>query len=390
MKDIYLQKALEINTQLSSWRRHLHQIPELDMQLPQTIAYIKQQLDRIGISYQELADGAGILGKLGSGNPSILLRSDMDALPIQEESGEPFAAVNGNMHACGHDLHATILLGAAKLLKDMEQDIHGSIYLLFQSGEETLRGAKAVCAQGVLDNIQAAFAMHVSSQLPLGFIMYGHHPMSSSTSFSITLQGRGGHGSSPEYCVDPIYAGVQTYLAFQALIARECPAKDEVVLTIGQFTAGSAENIIPDTATVKGTLRTFDKERKEYMLKRMEDILQGIDIMCRTTHELHIMSSVDDVVCDPDFTSFCAETVQGLDSSLQVKNLFHIMGSEDFACISQTIPSCYMGIGAGVATPELCYGQHHPKVRFHEDCLPLGTAAYVKIAMDYLQKHTNK
>lgn len=359
-------------------------MPELGLQLCQTTGYIKKELDKLGISYTELKNGAGIAAVVGHGDKTLLLRSDMDGLPINEESKESFASHNGNMHACGHDMHTAILLGAAKLLKEDEKSLKGKVILLFQSGEETFEGAKEVVAQGVLDNVDAAFAMHVASVLPVGMIIYGEHPMSSVTVFTITLNGTGGHGSMPEACVDPINAGVQVYLAFQELIARECAAKDEAVLTLGQFQAGSTANVIPQKAVLKGTLRTFNKKTRNYILKRIEEILNGIDSICRVGHTMEIVGEAEDVVCDSKMLQQCVCSIQSLSDKLCLKNGFHVMGSEDFACISQRIPSCYMSLGAAVDQTEKCYGQHHPKVRFNEDCLPVGAAAYAKVAVDYL------
>ncbi|WP_243207094.1 M20 metallopeptidase family protein [Mediterraneibacter hominis] len=384
----YMNQAAKMEGELKNWRRTLHQMPELGLSLSNTSAYIAKELDKMGIAYRILDKGAGILGEIGGNGATILLRSDMDGLPIREESGEEFASVNGNMHACGHDMHAAILLGAAKMLKEQEASLQGKVLLLFQSGEEPLEGAIEAVKQGVVDSVQAAFAMHVASQLPTGVLIYGEHPMSSSTNFEITFQGKGGHGSMPEYCIDPIHAGVHAYLAFEELIARECAGSDEVVLTIGSFQAGSAPNIIPDKAVMQGTLRTFDREKKEYILGRIHEMLDGIDKMCRVSHTFRILSSVDDVVCDKELNGQCAASIRKLSDKLVIKELFHVMGSEDFAAISQKVPSSYFGLGAAVDVPEKCYGQHNPRVRFNEACLPVGAAAYAQVAADYLERES--
>ena len=192
----------------------------------------------------------------------------------------------------------------------------------------------------------------------------------------------------PEYCIDPIHAGVHAYLAFEELIARECAGSDEVVLTIGSFQAGSAPNIIPDKAVMQGTLRTFDREKKEYILGRIHEMLDGIDKMCRVSHTFRILSSVDDVVCDKELNGQCAASIRKLSDKLVIKELFHVMGSEDFAAISQKVPSSYFGLGAAVDVPEKCYGQHNPRVRFNEACLPVGAAAYAQVAADYLERES--
>lgn len=390
MENVYLKKAKEKSAQLSEWRRNLHQIPELGLELPETTAYLEKELEQMGIQYRRLENGAGIVAEIGQGERTFLLRSDMDGLPIREESGESFASSNGCMHACGHDMHAAILLGAADILREEEKNLKGKVRLLFQSGEETFEGAKEAVRQNVLEGVDGAFAMHVASTVPVGWMIYGEHPMSSSTIFTITLNGIGGHGSMPEACVDPIFAGVQVYQAFQELIARECAAADEVVLTFGSFQAGTAANVIPQQAVLQGTLRTFREETRNYIVRRMEEILNGIDAVCRVSHQFEITGDSRDVVCDRELMEQCVESIRSLSDDLVLKPLFHVMGSEDFACISHQVPSCYIGIGAAADRLENCVGQHNPKVRFHEDCLAVGAAAYAQIAVDFLKKKAEK
>ena len=196
----------------------------------------------MGVVFQLYEDSSTIVAQIGQGEKCFLLRSDMDALPVCEESGEPFASQNGCMHACGHDMHAATLLGAAKILKAHEKELKGVVKLLFQSGEETFSGAREAIKAGVLENpeVNAAFAMHVAPNMENGVIQYGKHPMTSVYGFRITLTGKGTHGSTPENGVDPINTGVHLYLAFQELIAREISALDEAVLTIGHFEGGKA------------------------------------------------------------------------------------------------------------------------------------------------------
>ena len=234
-----LEEAQEINDLLIKWRRDLHQIPETDLELPKTVEYISKRLDEMNVEYKVFPEVSVIIAQIGKGDKCFLLRSDMDALPVEEETGLEFASKNGCMHGCGHDLHATILLGAAKILKAHEEELPGVVKLLFQPGEETFRGAKAAVEAGVLENphVDAAFAAHVFAAIPCGTIGYGVEAMASVYGFKITLTGRGGHGSAPEGCIDPINAGVEVYHALQALIARESDPADCCVLTIGQFSA---------------------------------------------------------------------------------------------------------------------------------------------------------
>lgn len=388
----FLQEAMDMQEELAGWRRDLHQIPELDLTLPKTVEYVTGVLKQLDIPYELIADGSSVVAYIGKkqGGKCFLLRSDMDGLPIQELTELEFASQNGNMHACGHDMHATILLGAAKLLKKCEEELNGTVKLLFQAGEETFRGAKAVVECGVLKEpkVDAAFAMHVSSTVPVGVIGYGSNPMASVYGFQITLTGHGGHGSSPEVCIDPINAGVQVYMALQSLIARECPPSAEAVLTIGQFTAGNAANIIPEKAILQGTLRTFQKEVTEQMIKRINEIVPAVATAYRTEAELTVLSNVPSVVCDKELNEEIKESIKELNSELQVLPLFHVMGSEDFAFISDEVTSSYFAIGAGIDDESKRVGQHNPQVQFNEKCLPIGAAVYAKAAIDWLEKHS--
>ncbi|MDO4266487.1 MAG: M20 family metallopeptidase [Eubacteriales bacterium] len=390
MYENLLKEAKDLSAELVSWRRNLHQIPELDLSLPQTVAFVTSKLKEMDIPYQVIADGAGVVALIGKGDRCFMLRSDMDALPVEEESGVPFASKNGCMHACGHDLHTTILLGTAKILKAHESELKGVVKLLFQPGEETFRGAEKVLECGILENphVDAAFAMHVGSTTPVGIIAYGDNPMSSVYGFKITISGRGGHGSTPEMCIDPINAGVQIYLALQALIARECPPSAEAALTIGQFAAGHASNVIPDKAVLQGTLRTFDPKVREDMIRRINEIVPAVAEAYRSKTEIEVLSNVPSVVCDKELNAEFAEVISGLDPALQVYPLFHAMGSEDFAFISEKLPnSAYFAIGAADPDQSKWYAQHNPKVLFNEDCLPIGVASYAAVAMNWLSKH---
>ena len=391
MSQNILKEALEMKEQLTTWRRALHQIPELDLCLPRTSGLIQEELTKMGIPYEAVADGSCIVAVIGKGDKCFLLRSDMDGLPMREESGVPFASDNGCMHACGHDMHAATLLGAAWLLKKHEEELKGQVKLLFQPAEETFRGAKAAIDAGVMENpaVDAAFAMHVNSGLPSDCIIYGEHPMAAVYGFEIKLTGVGGHGSMPETCIDPINTGVHIYLALQELIARECPASKEAVLTIGQFEAGSASNIIPQTAVLKGTLRTFDREVRKNMIQRIGEVAKGVADTYRTRMELEVLCDIPDVENDAELNREFAECIQAMNPELKLIPAFHVMGSEDFAFISEKVPSGYFAIGARVEDGTEIYGQHNPRVRFNEDALPTAAAAYVSVAMNWLEKHSS-
>lgn len=387
-KDIY-KEAQELKEELIKWRRELHQIPETDLDLPKTSAYVQERLKEMGIPYKLSVNGSCVTAVIGEGEKCILLRSDMDGLPMAEESGLPFASKNGCMHACGHDTHATTLLGAARLLKNHEKELKGKVKLVFQPGEETFNGAKAAVSEGLLEDphVDAAFAMHSGSTFPVGVIAYGPNPMAAVYGFKITLTGVGGHGSTPELCIDPINTGVHIYLALQELVAREIPSKKEAALTLGQFTAGNTANVIPQTAVLQGTLRTFDKDVRDNMVLRIREVAEGVAKTYRTQMEFETVCDVPAVENDPAMSQEILDCIKEMAPELKLAPTYHVMGSEDFSFISEKVPACYFSFGAAVADKSLIRGHHNPHVIFNEDALPISTATYTCVAMNWLNRH---
>ena len=386
--NVFLQEAYAINDPLIAWRRALHQIPEIGTDLPQTMQYIRQQLEEMGIDCILHEDISCITATIGSGGKCFLLRSDADAIPVAEETALPFRSSNGCMHACGHDLHTAILLGAAKLLKAHESQLKGTVKLLFQSGEEVFRGAKVAIEAGVLENpsVDAAFAMHAIAMMPVGVIMTGKEAMASVDGFKITLTGHGGHGSMPETAVDPINAAVQVYLALQSLIAREIGGTEEAVLTIGQFAAGDAANVIPERAVLQGTLRTFAPAVRERLCRRIREVTAGVASVYRCGWEYEVLSACPSVITDDAVTAHAEKSIRSIVPEFHIMGGAHGMGSEDFAEIAQRVPTSYYMIGAGPEDPQKRLGQHNPKIEFNEAVLPIGAAIYAQVAMDWVNK----
>lgn len=382
------QKAEAMREQLVTWRRELHQMPEVGAHLPQTMAYLQQQLTQMGVESRLHGDISCIEATIGQGEKCFLLRADVDALPVREEAEVSFRSTNGNMHGCGHDLHGTMLLGAAKLLKDHEKELKGRVKLLFQSGEEVFQGARAAIEAGILENpkVDGALALHVIAMLPMGLVMTGREPMASVDGFQITITGRGGHGSMPEACVDPINAAVQVYLALQSLIAREIGGTEEAVLTIGQFNAGDVPNVIPERAVLQGTLRTFRPEVRERLRRRMQEISAGVAAAYRCQAEYTVLSECAGVVTDGAVTDLVAESLRSVAPELHLVPGAHGMGSEDFAEITQKVPAAYFMMGAGPEDESKRFAQHNPKIQFNENVLPIGAAVYAQSAMDFLSK----
>lgn len=386
----FLQEANGWKDQLTLWRRALHQMPETGIKLPQTMGYIAQQLEDMGIAYTLHENISCIEATIGSGGKCFLLRSDVDAIPIPEETDLSFRSVNGNMHGCGHDLHGTILLGAAKLLKAHEKELPGTVKLLFQSGEEVFQGAKAAIEAGVLENphVDAAFAAHVIAMMPMGVIMTGKEAMASVDGFKITLTGHGGHGSMPETSIDPINAAVQVYLALQSLIAREIGGTEEAVLTIGQLAAGDAANVIPEKAVLQGTLRTFAPAVRQRLCSRIREVTAGVAQTYRCKWEYEVLSACPSVITDDAVTAAAEKSIRAVVPQFHILGGAHGMGSEDFAEIAQQVPSAYYMVGAGPDAPEKRLGQHNPKIEFNEGILPLGAAIYARVAVDWLRENS--
>lgn len=388
----YYKRALELKDETIKNRRHLHEHAEIGLNLPQTVSYIMEQLRSYGIEPQEC--GHGITACIGSGTPVILLRSDMDALPILEQSGEPFSCKDGAMHACGHDFHASMLLTAARMLKENEVNLKGTVKLMFQPAEETFEGAKDMLAHGILENPvpDAALSYHVAiGKQPAGTFMYNSTGtmMHSVDGFKITINGRGSHGAYPQYGIDPINIGVHIYLALQELIARECSSSNSCVLTIGQFDAGNAANIIPNTATLQGTLRTDNPEERAHLVKRIHEVAERTAAVYNGTVEIETLSDVPPLICDSTLT----EEMVGYMKELPIPDFTGIpdlsaTASEDFATIAEKIPSAYMDLTAGFADERGEYPIHHPKALFNEDVCPIGSACFAQCAEQWLAHHS--
>ena len=277
----YLQSAQALYEQMVRDRRHLHQHPEVGMDLPETCSYIMARLTEMG--YQPRRLGGGVTATV-TGKPDgkvFLLRADMDALPMREESGLPFASQRSCAHTCGHDMHTAMLLGAAQLLRDRAAELNGTVKFMFQPGEEVLSGARSMIEAGILEDphVDAAMGAHMIPMIPAGLGGYGTGVVSASSDhLVIRVEGRGGHGAHPQSTVDPINIGVHIHLALQELLSREADPAELVVLTFGKFQGGDAANIIPSSAVLEGTLRTFSEPLRTHLLER-------IDTICTCTAE---------------------------------------------------------------------------------------------------------
>lgn len=391
----YFERAQALRDELVENRRYFHTHAEAGLHMPVAKAYILEKLREYGIEPHDC--GEGVTAVLGAGKPVLLLRADMDALPMPEQSGLPFACPTGEQaHACGHDFHAAMLLTTAKLLKQDESRLRGTVKLMFQPAEETFEGSKDMLEHGILDDPapDAALAYHVSpGRLPVGLYMYNDTGtmMFSTDVFEITVRGKGSHGAYPHLSIDPINIGAHIYLALQELIARESNPMDACLITVGEFSAGSAANIIPETAVLKGTIRTNEKSAREKLKRRLREVAEGVAAAYGGRAEVAFLQGVAPLVCDPALT----REVAGYMNELPIPGLVGHGGvaasaSEDFANIAERIPATFMYLAAGYQDERGDYPAHNPKVQFNEDVLPIGAACLAHCAVRWLEARAEK
>lgn len=389
----FYKRALELKDETIENRRYIHKNAETGLDIPKTKAFVMDKLREYGLEPKEC--GYGVTAVLGKKEGKVLLlRADMDALPMAEQSGEEFACPTGKeAHTCGHDFHAAMLLTAAKMLKENEDMLEGTVKFMFQPAEETFEGSKNMLENGILENpkVDAALAYHVSpGKMPVGLFMYNSKDtmMYSVDGFKITIKGKGSHGAYPHVGVDPINIGVHVHLALQELIARESDPSKACVLTIGQFKAGTAANIIPEEAVLQGTIRTNDNEAREKLVRRMKEVTQKTAEVYNGTAEIEMISEVPPLICDSEMT----EEIVGFMKETQIPGLtpypdVSASASEDFAVIAEKVPGTFMYLSAGYMDERGEYPAHHPKVRFNEDVCPIGSACLAHCAVSWLEKH---
>ena len=401
-----LQEAEVLREQILSQRRWLHQNAETGFDLCKTHSFVKKELEDMGYQPEDCGK-AGIVALAGGKKPGkvFLLRADMDGLPIQEESGVEFACRSGNMHACGHDLHTAMLLGAAKLLKAHEEEICGTVKLMFQPAEEIFEGSHDMIEAGLLENpkVDAALMIHVMAGMPFpaGTVIVSAPGVSAPAAdyFEIKVRGKGCHGSMPNTGIDPLTAAAHILIGLQELHSRELVMDDRAVLTIGTMNAGTAANVIPDSVTMGGSIRTFDEETRSMLKKRMAEIAAGIAQAFRAEAEVTFGSGCPTLVNDPELSACCEVYVKellGKGKAFSVAELNAMSGggsssksagSEDFAYVSQEVPSIMLALASGQPEKGYGYPQHHPMVKFDEDALAGGSAVYAYTALRWLEDH---
>lgn len=385
----------------TEFRRHLHAHPELSFKEHDTAAFIADRLTELGIEHRPIAR-TGVLawiegrGKADPKRRAVVLRADIDALPITEQNDIGWRSCTpGVMHACGHDMHAAMLLGAAKLLREYWTELQGTVKLVFQPDEEGFTGAKAMLSAGVLKDPapQAGFALHVNSGTPSGLVLCGRGTfMAGCTLFRITVNGVGCHGAMPEKGVDPLNIASHIYLSLQEIISREIGAKTPAVVTIGRMTGGEAPNIIPQTAVLEGTIRSFDRDLSAQIFTRIGEIARCTAQAFRGTAVTEEITSAPPLRNDAVLTNRMADLAGALFGEKLVYRLDEGgMGSEDFASYTYDLPCAYLLIGAGTKQENPAFGEpmHNERVVFNEDILPRGAALHTWCALNWLADEGN-
>ncbi|MDD6299023.1 M20 metallopeptidase family protein [Hornefia butyriciproducens] len=403
----FLGEAKENFTQITQDRRQLHRQPEIGFDLPVTVKYVQTRLSEMGIESrlcggvideklrQNFMKGGfpymkqcyGVTATIGEGEPCILLRADMDALPMPENAELEFKSeIENRAHMCGHDAHTAMLLGAAQILKNHEAELPGTVKLMFQPGEECGCGSKFMVDDGILENptVNAAFMIHVMPQLNVGKVQYSTGIASAAMdTFIVDIKGKGGHSSEPQKTIDPLLISNQLYTALNLLSGRETDPKQTVAMTVGTQTGGTAINVIPDESHMGFSFRTFDRTTREHLLRRVPEIVDHTVKMWRGEYslcEFHTPSTYTDA-------ELCASLRPALEKVVLSENIEKtapMSGTEDFGYVTERVPGMAVWLGAGT---ESSAPLHNPDMQLDEDCLPIGAAIYVNAAWGWLRNH---
>ncbi|CAN5705386.1 M20 family metallopeptidase [soil metagenome] len=375
-------------------RRHLHANPELAFEEYETAQFVTERLQALGV--EDIRTGIGKTGVTGliRGNQGdgkvVMLRADMDALPILEENDADYrSTVDGKMHACGHDAHTAMLLGSIRLLMDLRDQFAGTVKVLFQPAEEVPPGgAIEMIRDGALENprVDVVFGLHVASELVAGKIgVRAGAASAGSDRFRITVQGRGGHAARPNDAIDPVVVGAHIVTAFQTLVSRETDPTQAAVVTVGSIVAGDAFNVIPDTAEIKGTIRTLDPEVRARMEERLPELARGIGAAMRADVTVQFIKGYPGMVNDEEMSEVvrqAATDVVGADNVVESKTG---LGGEDFAYFLLERPGCFFRVGTRNDERNIVYGHHHPKFDVEEDGMAPGIATTVQTVLNYLK-----
>ena len=373
-------------------RHDIHMNPEIGFEEVKTAALVKKTLEKYGIPYQSEIAKTGVLGILKGNKPgkTVLLRADMDALVLQDDSGVPYASkIPNRMHACGHDGHTAGLLGAAMILSQMKDEIKGTIKFMFQPAEENEGGALPMIEAGILENpkVDAAFGCHVWGEAKEGTAKVCHGPMMASPDiFELEIIGKGGHGANPHLAIDPIVVSAYVITTLQSIISRRINPLESVVLSIGSIKGGDVHNIIPNSVKITGTVRTLSEKVREQIPTEMENVIKGVTSTHGADYKFDFIRKFPVLINDHAITDIAQEAFSKILGTDHVEEVAHkSMGAEDFAYLAQNVPSTfvYVGIAEDENNPVL---HHNPKFKWHDKNLKILAQGYAQMALDFLNK----
>jgi amidohydrolase len=387
MKNPLLDQARELDDEVRSWRRTLHAHPELSGQEETTARFIATELRKMGLSpVERVGGGHGLIADLRvNDGPMLALRADLDALPIREETGVAYAStVDGVMHACGHDAHTAMLLGATRLLQRHQHQLRRSVRLIFQPHEERCPGgALAMIAGGAIQDVEAIFGVHVCTNLQIGELGTRPGPfMAAVNPFKIVITGKGGHAALPDKCVDPVTAAAHVIVALQTVVSRSVPMAEPAVVSVTQVQAGTADNVIPSQVTLEGTIRTFDEAVRTLVCRRVREVAIGVAEAHQARASVEIIPGYPVLSNDEELTREVLRAARaiGYDQNRLVTLAPQGVG-EDFAYYCQQTRGVFVFLGAANEAKGCTYPHHHPRFNIDEDLLPWGVALHARFAL---------
>ena len=385
---VLLEEARSIAAWIVDLRRQLHRHPELMYEEVETSRLVRATLDDLGIPYRHSVAKTGVVATIGRGpGPCVALRADMDALPIHEETDVPFRSeIDGKMHACGHDCHTAMLLGAARLLKTREAELPGVVKLIFQPAEEGGAGADRMCDEGALRSpeVEQIFGLHVWPGATTGVVMSNAGVILAATgAFEITVKGKGGHGAMPHLAIDPVSCAAKIVVELQTIVSREMNPFAPTVVTVGSIHGGEAMNVIPEEVRMSGTFRSLSKEDLLRVKRRIEEIASGIAAANRC--EVAISYPIPEfppTINDEPAWNVARRAAERFVGAENVRRMDPILGGEDFAFYQERISGCFAFIGVSHADWQTRHNVHHPKFKVDESALPIGSALHVAMALE--------
>ncbi len=383
-------EAEGMRDQLIAWRRDFHMHPELGYEEHRTAAVVADHLKRLGYQVRTGVGKTGVIGVLEGARPGpvVMFRFDMDALPVAEETGVAYASqVPGRMHACGHDAHVAMGMGLAELLLAHQEDMAGTVKLVFQPAEEGGNGADLMVKDGALEapRPDVFLATHVWADRQVGMVDVTPGPvMAAAETWSCTISGRGGHGASPHQTVDPIVAAAQVVTALQSVVSRNVDPLEAAVVTIGSIHGGDAFNVIPPQVEMTGTIRTYEPETRELVLRRLHEVIEGVAAAFGASAEVDLAPLTPAVVNDAQVVAVVRQAAEAILGPENVATGERTMGSEDASFFMQQVPGCYFFLGAANEEKGITAPHHNPHFNIDEDALPLGVAILAQAAASYL------